>query len=414
MIDEKLNAVDYLVFTLFILLCEGSAFFIAEDWFTISVFTCLSIIFLLKGNKVDIGFIFLIGVWFVINLFSEIINGHLNKSTFIGYTIKICIPYLMVKIVGCHFFNKLFKFAFFLVITSSIFYIIEVIFPTFVKSLIPYLNFLERWRMLAHGDFYIFFYNHLEANQTYYGIFPRNSGFMWEPGAYALFLSLLIALHINKTDYKIDWKLCFLIIAMISTFSTSGYLTLFVFSILFIINNENLRRNYIFAILFLLIDIVLILYTFDSAEFLSEKINNYIVQGDSVGNQYFENESWKRVSRLGFAQISLDNSFIHPWGDGINLSNYILINYGNISSANSLASLLVQWGWFGFIYFLYSLAKLNPNNKKMGWLLLGTLPIPLFSNPFSTMRYLIFALFFFSIICNNFECSKTEDKNLSL
>ena len=116
----------------------------------------------------------------------------------------MCIPYFILKIIGGSFFEKLFRFFYILIIIATCFYIIEVIAPSFVNSLTPYLNFMLRGKMLENGDFYIIIYNHLGEYNKYYGVFPRNCGFMWEPGAYAMVLNFMIVYKLHRDNYVLD------------------------------------------------------------------------------------------------------------------------------------------------------------------------------------------------------------------
>ena len=397
-----------------IFLIEGSAFFVAYDWFIIFVFILFSTIFLLKRKEVDTGFLWTLAFWVILNFVSAIVNGHLSLSLFLGSIIKICIPYLAVKILGYQFFEKFFKFCFFLVITSSVCYIFEVLFPSVVKSVTPYLNFLEHWRMLANGDFYIFFYNHLGEYNEYYGVFPRNCGFMWEPGAYAMMLNILIPYKLHRDNYQIDAPLILMFLALVSTFSTAGYFGI-VIVLLFLIFRKKTRFSF-FVVPVLLAALVIFSYRlYNSADFMSEKIDQYMEVGDDVREASFENDSWLRVTRVGMAMIALDNSTVHPWGDGVNMSTYVLRKYGNVTSANSLAGVFMKWGWIGFIFLVLAIYKLCPGpSKGLGPMLLLPFLISMFSNPYSATQYLIFFIFFYSIVCKNYRrdwnssCSKSN------
>ncbi len=340
-------------------------------------------------------------------MISYLVNGKLPINTFLGYILKMFIPYFIVKIIGASFFEKLYRFLFILVIIATSLYIVEVIAPSFVKSLTPYLNFLLHGRMLANGDFYIIVYKHLGAYAHYYGIFPRNCGFMWEPGAYAWILNFMIVYKLHRDNYVLDKKVLLLVLALISTFSTAGYLGLFFIVIFYLIKRGTRTALLILPFVFLAF-IFGSVKLFNSADFMSEKLTYYQEIGMDVREATFGEQSWERVTRIAMGRISLENSLVRPWGDGINLSSYIVRKYGEISSPNALASLLSEWGWLGFIAFVIAVWRFNPAGFKKGFgpLLLIPLFISLFSNPFNNCRYLMFAIFYYSIICKNFRNRK--------
>ncbi|NMB36515.1 MAG: hypothetical protein GX993_00550 [Bacteroidales bacterium] len=395
---------DVLLLLIFLLFLAGSTFFLAYDAFVVGLFFILLSIFLYRKCSFDVEFFIVLALWCVVNLISYLVNNELPIITFLGSVLRMCIPYFVVKIIGASFFEKLFRFLYILVIIASCCYIIEVIAPSFVNSLTPHLNFLLRGRRLANGDFYIIVYNHLGLYNKYYGIFPRNSGFMWEPGAYAWILNFMIIYKLHRDNYVLDRKILLLILALILTFSTAGYLGLFFIAIFYLIKRGS-RRALLLLPFVLLVFVYGAIKLFNTADFLSEKLDNYQELGMEVTEATFEDESWMRVTRIAMGRISLENSLVHPWGDGVNLSSYIVKKYGEILAPNALASLLCGWGWLGFIAFIIAVWRFNPIGLKKGFgpFLFIPLFISLFSNPYSSCQYFMYAIFYYSIICKNFQ-----------
>lgn len=129
---------------------------------------------------------------------------------------------------------------------------------------------------------------------------------------------------------------------------------------------------------------------FNTADFLSEKLDYYEEVGMEVREQTFGEQSWGRVNRIAMGRISLENSLVHPWGDGINLSSYIVNKYGEITAANALAALLREWGWLGFIAFAIAVWRFNPVGLRKGF---GPfLLIPLFISLFQTLIVVVYIL----------------------
>jgi hypothetical protein len=403
----RLTRLDVFLLLIFLLFLEGSAFFVASDFFVIGVFLVLLAIFLYRKSCFDVEFFVVLALWTAINVISYLVNDKLSINTFLGSVLKMCIPYFVVKILGASFFEKLFRFFYILVIIASCCYIVEVIAPSFVNSLTPYLNFLVHGRMLEHGDFYIIVYNHLGLYAKYYSIFPRNCGFMWEPGAYAMILNFMIVYKLHRDNYVLDKKILLLVLALISTFSTAGYLGLFFITIFYIIKRYS-RRALLILPFVLLAFVYGVVKLYNTADFLSEKLDVYQEIGMEVREATFGEESWNRVTRIAMGRISLDNSLVRPLGDGINLSSYIIKKYGEVYAPNALASLLSEWGWLGFIAFVIAVWRFNPAGFKKGFgpFLLIPLFILLFSNPYNSCKYLMFAIFYYSIVCKNFKSRK--------
>jgi len=227
---------------------------------------------------------------------------------------------------------------------------------------------------------------------------------MWEPGAYAWILNFMIVYKLHRDNYVLDRKILLLVVALVTTFSTAGYFGLF-FIVIFYLIKRGSRRALLLLPFVLLAFIYGALKLFNTADFLSEKLDYYEEVGMEVREQTFGEQSWGRVNRIAMGRISLENSLVHPWGDGINLSSYIVNKYGEITAANALAALLREWGWLGFIAFAIAVWRFNPVGLRKGFgpFLLIPLFISLFSNPYSRCLYFTYVIFYYSIVCKNFK-----------
>jgi hypothetical protein len=99
----------------------------------------------------------------------------------------------------------------------------------------------------------------------------KNSGMFWEPGAYAGVLTLCLALNFKFLHYYWEiyrYQLIYIIVALITTQSTTGYLVGFFIIFFYFFKAKNL----IFT--FILISVVFsgVLYVYESSNFLKEKI----------------------------------------------------------------------------------------------------------------------------------------------
>lgn len=115
-------------------------------------------------------------------------------------------------------------------ILSLIFYVFGLVNPNFVRNNIP---LIEVW---GHGVRITPFYVYQDW------IFTRNNGVYWEPGAFQAFINISILLTI-KSDMKSNKKRNFLIlfiITLFTTFSTTGYL---VFLLILISQLRALKLN---------------------------------------------------------------------------------------------------------------------------------------------------------------------------
>lgn len=89
----------------------------------------------------------------------------------------------------------------------------------------------------------LFFYGYMIGSN-------RNSGFFWEPGAYATFLNLALFLLLNDNSLEIQkkhTKLVVCCIALLTTFSTAGFATFAFVLIVFLMNNDISKKQKIFT-----------------------------------------------------------------------------------------------------------------------------------------------------------------------
>ena len=393
------KTIDFIVLTLFILFMASSASFMVSDVFVVISFFFLVVVFFIRKIKIDRIVYFVLCIWILVNIISCLINSQSKFSiiSFVGVTLRIIMPYFMVKVIGYSFFDRFFKYAYALVLISFPFFLIESIYPSFIFSITPYLNFITAREQFVSNGFYIFIYMHSGwAENT--GLFVRNSGFIWEPGAYACVLTFMLTYYLYITNYKVDKRVIILILALLSTFSTAGYIALFIILIFLVINNKIIKQRYsIFMPIILSALIFSGILFYSTSPFMKDKINKYIEMGTDTYTWEFENESIVRVSRLGIAMASIDNALHRPWGEGIMTSEYIVNKYGNISGPSSLAEILRQWGWLGLIVCIISMYKLSISGRRIGLILLIPMLIVLLSNPF-LFKYLIYAIIYYHFI----------------
>lgn len=403
----KNNVIDFIILTLFILYTAATSTPIANNTFSITVTIFLGLVFFKRKRKIDVFIIVVLSVWCIINWISAIVNEnqYFSVLTFFGFTMRIIMSYLMIKTIGTDFFDKLYKYAYKLTIIATIIYVFNYVFPSLFSSLAPYLNFITADAQKISGGWYIFVYL-----CSAWASPERNCGFMWEPGAFAFMLIFLMLLNLMKNKFKLNKQFFVLVIALITTFSTGGYLALFVIILfLLIIQNQAIighKTNIAYKAIFpFLLAFFLIgsLYLFNTSIFLKDKIEGYIEQGTESSDWNFEDLHMLRVSRLGIAIIELDSSMNWPFGNGILQSDYVLGKYGDASGPNSLADIVRQWGWLGLCVLIYSFYKFTSFYTKSKAFLacfILSMGVVLFSNPF-LFKYLVYGMMFYVMCYKN-------------
>lgn len=160
-----------------------------------------------KSFKTWIGLLILV---FIIQKYNL---GAVSIPASINYLLRILIAFYFAKLIGINFKYKFFNVIYILSIVSLIGYSLNLIGFNFGfeigrhYSLILYDSFIEP------------------------GTIIRNNGPFWEPGAFAGYIMLAFLLFIEDISYLLKNKIksLLILITLFTTFSTTGFIVLFLF-----------------------------------------------------------------------------------------------------------------------------------------------------------------------------------------
>lgn len=401
-IKKYLN-LDNLLITIFILLIAGGGSLFRDTYSFLFLFVILCVVFFRRRMTIGRNLLILVFLWLIINFVSlHFINTGQDISfiTVLARLLRYVLIYFLIKLVGNSFFDKLNKYVFILVILGFPFFFIQIVSPEILKGLWANMSLITRPDFAEEGSWYGFIYMFTVHHPE------RNSGFMWEPGAFAGILILLITYRLSVTNFKVDKYIYVYIAAVITSMSTAGYLALTIIIFAYFINK---RKRYAFLVLFLPLVIYFGINFYKNTDFLSGKIDIYL---DSGTNRWGRNEDGTpRVSRLGYAIVILDESLHWPFGHGIiEHSNYKKKKYGKVWGPGMLSSNLHQWGWIGLtsiFLFLYQFYRINIDRLSSLFFTVA-FGILLFSNP-DAFQFIIL-----SIICFVFAFGKMRKHKLNI
>lgn len=336
------------IMTLVVILFTAQSFVLFfDDTFFTGVFFIVLFLFILLKKKLDIQVIYLFVYWLAINVAAFFVNKtEFSFITLTGLTIKYFIPYFFLKLIGPSFWNRFIKYAVLFSIISLPVFVIQLIFPQIFFSLSNYLNFMSQTGQFDNQGWYLYVYMFSAW------AFDRNCGFMWEPGAFAFVLIIIIVFKLYLSDFKTDRTILILVLALITTFSTMGYICLFLISVPYLIKIKKLNFMILLAPIFFL----LIYYLFNQLPFLSAKINMYF---QNMGtNTYVVDIDRIKVNRFEIFIQNIEQTIYWPFGYGILTSKYIIEKYGvNRIGVNGLGSILQIWGVYGMYMFVNYLTK---------------------------------------------------------
>lgn len=399
MYQNKKTSFIYYILIFIIILNISQASIINEPLIPFFIGILLFIVHFFTRKTYDKIFITIVIIWLIICLLSSIVlTGNILILRIVNYTVFLLFtPYLLIKLLGKNFWVIFEKIIFILTLISIPLYILNALFLT---------EFNNLWHVFRHitgesfGISYPYWSSFIYVNAIYDPSFNliRNCGFMWEPGSFSLMIILAIIYNLRNNGSKFSGKVIIYIIALATTFSTAGYL-----SIVFIILSIYLKKLSIPNIIMISVLLAFYFLYVYKLEFVSEKIDSYISGYQDNKLVFDEDGGYIKVNRLRGAYYAVQETLKFPTGYGVvkksDISESEIVIYGT----NGLGSLLILWGFPMFIYLLIlarkyinviGTDKINIFNAN---LLFVALMIMFFSNPIS-QNLITYFIFFTPIV----------------
>lgn len=365
--NPRVSFIDYFfVFVLVIYSGHALVFFtsisILDNPIWVMIPVILSGILALKWRIVFNKQIWLLVLGFFIYFFAISVKFHeFRPSYFINFILLFFTVYVAVKALSVNFFKIYEAVLYALAIIGLIFWGIQIIMGG--DTLFNYFGMLpsiDLWSYVS-GDGYnavIYSVQPTTMSVQYDFLPPRNCGFAWEPGGFAVFLALAIFINLFFFNRDTTSKIRFWILtaALVSSQSTTGYI---IFMVIILFYYYNKRQKLI--ILLWPVVIVLIVLAF-SLPFMSDKILSLIREAETV--EIMVEGSIGREIPIAPQRFA---SFIIAFRDF--LANPILGLGGaaeaswtskigaSVSTITGLGNLLAQHGLVGLIFFVISLYR---------------------------------------------------------
>lgn len=309
---------------------------------------CISAIVLLRNFKLSKYYFLyaLISICFL--LFHPLLLGNLDiPSIYFGYSIRIACFLIVISILGHQKFSLTYlQVMLFICFFNLILYISNVYLFQYSQSLPSLLPDLRTWDSFTFKN-YIFYFapTGIDGNNAVpYSSFIRNSGLFWEGGAYQYFLNLalILSLYIKKNPI-FSFPNWIIVISILSTFSTTGYLIMAIV-LASIVMGKSSKRMFFVKTLIMIPLILSVLF--------SPVIFNKLLDTDS---REYVGSTQRRI-----LDTVIDTTIIKDYPAlGIGLGNQeIWQSYsdqlsGGTSSSNGLTNYLAKIGLLGFLITLY-------------------------------------------------------------
>lgn len=341
---------NYLLVFLIIAL-SGIPFFTGGEYLNILLFLYTFIIIIYKGVNKDPEAFLIIFLFFLTEVFQHFLHGSYSYRTSVGTFIKLTTAYFIVKLVREKFISYYINILYVFSLISFVFYGLYFV-PGFTDFIITQIAPYFESTSTELNEFYtsspsIIVYTFDPIAMTEY----RNSGPFWEPGAFAVFLIIALMFNIIKKGYLLGKKNIVFILALVTTFSTAGYIAFFVLISGYFLFYKGLSQK-----LILIIFVFASLSIYTNTTFLKEKvINNLSMAEESTGSRF--------GSALADYRL-FEQSPIVGWGRGPMRYGGKVSIFGQAEHRNNgIFILLATYGLLGFIlyffFFYISLKKIN-------------------------------------------------------
>lgn len=374
---------------------------------TFLYFLCL-LLFIIRGRRKNgnqytklIGISFLI--WLCCHLFKDSVFSPL---LYYSLLIHIICGYLLIKYYGRDFIIYYDKVIFFLALASLFFWVIELAGGTELLLESPLL--LEN--TAGNSDYSLLVYTLAgRAGRLYQEGLIRNSGCAWEPGLFSTMINIGIVcrIYMNHGQLKLfDYRFLILVAALVSTFSTTGYMTFFVIIGVHIIKSYKMS---IFRKVIVGITFSYLAYSVYQVPFLSEKIdeasdvNSFAYYSNDKLSNRDENFTVDRFEGIYLDYLNLQKDPIV--GYGANREESYVYKYISpfILTSNSLTKPLAQYGLPLGLLVLFLLfigtreisRYYNPSNPNLLFIaiMLSSVSYNMLDNPV-VMALLFYSLFY--------------------
>ncbi len=285
-------------------------------------------------------------VYPILHLFYFLNFGSIDFLLSMRMFLLLIMAIWIIKLMNFDFLNIYEKFAYTLAIISLIFYPFQLLdydatlnLITQISDLLPLNEKNEEMRSILIWS--------MDYDTGY-----RNTGFPWEPKAYANFLIIAIIIRLvqNGLVFK-DKRVIVYSIALLTTISTTGYIILFAILPFFVLWNKSPEK-----FLKYFIPVIIILFYVMQLDFMWSKIKNewegrYEYESLLSDSRSFSKRSLGRTPSMMVDLIDFSKQPII--GYGLNREFRTQSRYTKLVRVNGLTDWIASFGIVGIMLFLW-------------------------------------------------------------
>lgn len=341
--DKNLSYKD--IFYAFLLLClSGNPFFpeVFTDWIYLGF---AAVLFFMHRGKMTADRLRLVDfkkwvIGFIVLFVAQFIYiSPVSIPADINFLAKFFIAFIIPCILGAKF-----RYAYLRAITITA--AVSLVFFT--------IFYMTGWNtgLQIGRNTSILIYNHVEGDLDYDGTI-RNSGMFWEPGAFQGYINLVPLMFINELRqlWKQERLSCIiLLLALITTFSTTGYMVL-----MFIIGSAFIKetKNVVLKVFAGAAIVAGVIYSVTSLDFLGKKMQG---QFEDAAMLESGDVSWSRFGAAVVDSYEIARSPIT--GNGFMMdARYPKLGDLMAGSGNGFTGAVNAFGIIVMFFYIFQLFK---------------------------------------------------------
>lgn len=187
----------------------------------------------------------------------------------------------------------------------------------------------------------------------------RNSGFAWEPGAFGCLLNMALLMYLFSNKFVFDKKVLLLIVAIVTTLSTTSYIALMVNLLIYYrANGGKLSRIFLIAAPIIGVVAVKVPFLFGKIIELYKQDLHDVEHMETLGTFYLKHGGQLPLNRFG-SLIYIYRLFGEKliWGIS-NMYQEAVVQLGNVNISNGIIDFIAKFGLIGLVFLLYRYAML--------------------------------------------------------
>lgn len=337
-----------------------------KDLLVIAAVCIFAATYVLRNSSIDKTLIYIMVIILTLFAMQTVKYGRFEITNVVRFLINFILPYIVVKQTRESYTPAYVNVIYFLSIISLLLYVPSVLFDDFHRlmgKIAPALGTdISLGKIRGGQNFLIYTWEPKTSNSI---LNLRNSGAFVEPGMFSVFLVYAIYYNsFSKRKKSVIVKNFVFVIALLTTFSTAGYLTLFTMALMYTMRQKLGSKIFIVPLI-----IITASLSVSEMDFLGKKLTAQIYRLNT--GEYY------KMSRGRFVSAIIDFQDIkeHPLtGRGISIDTrfdeigedlvYKILNH----RTNGITDALVRLGVIGFslmIIILYQSAA-TFNGRKDG------------------------------------------------